>query len=143
MQPNLNRTSIGLGKLTPPLPKGKLLPKSLLSPLEYFWATALERSQKNYFYIREMSFYFYSPHTGKTIFFYQSFQKRFPLLQVEHGASLPSLSPLKSQLAWAPSAAMRYARREAHSLLGEVFERGDTRGSQHSAVRWMTGQLVR
>lgn len=77
MQPNLNRTSTGLRKVTPPLPKGNLLPKSLLSLLEYFWATVLERSQKNYFYIREMSFYFYSPHIGKTTLFNKVFRNIF------------------------------------------------------------------
>jgi len=77
MQPNLSRASTGLRKVTPPLPNGNLLPKSLLPPLEYFWATALERSQKNHFYIREMSFYFYSPHTGKIFLFLLKFSETF------------------------------------------------------------------
>lgn len=97
MQPNLNTTSMGLRKVTPLLPKGNLLPMFLLSLLAYFWATVLERSQKNYFYIRKMSFYFYSPHTGKTILFYQSFQNRFPPVQVECGIALLLFSLLKSK----------------------------------------------
>lgn len=150
MQPNLNRTSTGLGKVTPPLPKGDLLPKSLLSPLEHFWATALERSQKNYFYIREMSFYFYSPHTGKKILFLPNFSDTFSSgagWAWCSGVRLPSFSPLKRDQSSSSLGSLSSSEVSSEgsvlSPLGEVFQRGDAGSSQRSAARGMTGQLVR
>lgn len=120
---------MGLRKVTPSLPKGNLLPESLLSPLEYFWPTAHERSQKNYFCIKEMSFYFYSPHIGKNTLFLSKFSETFSFSTGWAWCISPLIFTTEKPatqfkpLAWAPSAAIRYSQSEVPSPLEEVAKR--------------------
>lgn len=94
MQPNLNGAFTGLERVTPPLPKGNLFPKSLLWNISGL--QRLKEARRIIFISGKCHFIFTLLTLEKpSFFFYQNFQKCFPPPQVEHGVSLPSFSPLK------------------------------------------------
>lgn len=92
MQPNLNRTSTGLGKVTPPLPKSDLLPKSLLSPLGTFLGySTWKKPEELFLYQGNVILFLLSSHWKKNPFFTKFFRHFFLRcrLRVVFGCSSP------------------------------------------------------